>query len=60
MSKGTTIRHVRVSDDLWGAALVRADDEHTSVSEVWRELLQAWVDGRIALSNAKNTPQSED
>jgi hypothetical protein len=49
VSKGTTIRSVRVPDDLWDAALARSDKEATNVSEVWRELLQAWVDGRIQL-----------
>ena len=49
MSKGTTIRNVRVSDDLWGAALTRAEKEQTSVSEVLRDLLQAWVAGQITV-----------
>ena len=49
MSKGTTIRNVRVSDKLWGAALTQAEKEKTSVSEVLRDLLQAWVDGQITV-----------
>jgi hypothetical protein len=49
MSKGTTIRHVRVSDELWNAALTQAEKEQTSVSEVLRDLLQAWVAGQITV-----------
>jgi predicted HicB family RNase H-like nuclease len=41
---GTTLRNVRVPDELWDAALARAEDEGTNVSEVVRELLQEWVD----------------
>ena len=44
MPPGTTLRNVRVPDGLWDAALARADDEQTNVSEVVRELLQQWVD----------------
>jgi Arc/MetJ-type ribon-helix-helix transcriptional regulator len=44
MPPGTTLRNVRVPDELWDAALARAEDEHTNVSEVVRELLQEWVD----------------
>ena len=47
MSKGTTIRNVRVSDELWNAALALAEKKQTSVSEVLRDLLQAWVTGQI-------------
>ncbi len=49
MSRGTTLRNVRVPDNLWDAALSRAVKDETSVSEVLRELLQAWVDGRVEL-----------
>lgn len=44
MPPGTTLRNVRVSDDLWDAALRRAEQDNTTVSEVIRELLQQWVD----------------
>lgn len=44
MPPGTTLRNVRIPDQLWDAALARAQDEDTSVSEVIRELLQEWVD----------------
>jgi hypothetical protein len=50
VSRGTTLRNVRVSDDLWGAALRRAEEDQTTVSEALRTLLQAWVDGNIELS----------
>jgi predicted CopG family antitoxin len=44
MPAGTTLRNVRISDDLWDAALRRAEKDNISVSEVIRELLQQWVD----------------
>ena len=44
MPPGTTLRNVRVPDELWDAALARAENEHTNVSEVVRKLLQQWVD----------------
>jgi Arc/MetJ-type ribon-helix-helix transcriptional regulator len=44
MPPGTTLRNVRVPDELWDAALARAENEYTNVSEVVRELLQQWVD----------------
>ena len=43
MSRGTTIRNVRVPDDLWDAALARAEEQGTSVSEVIRQCLEAWI-----------------
>jgi predicted DNA binding CopG/RHH family protein len=41
---GTTLRNVRISEELWTAAQERAEREGTNVSEVMRELLQGWVD----------------
>jgi hypothetical protein len=49
MPPGTTLRNVRVPDDLWDAALRRAQADQTNVSEVLRDLLAAWVDGTITL-----------
>ena len=49
MSKGTTIRNVRVPDDLWGAALRYAEEQDTTVSDAIRLFLQAWVDGTITI-----------
>lgn len=43
MSKGTTIRNVRVSDELWDAALRCAKQENLTVSDVIRDSLQEWV-----------------
>lgn len=51
MSKGTTLRNVRVSDDLWQAAQERAEAEAMNVSEVIRALLQAWVDRQIDVTS---------
>jgi len=44
MPPGTTLRNVRIPDDLWDAALSRAQTEETTVSEVVRKLLKEWVD----------------
>lgn len=49
MPPGTTLRNVRVPDELWDAALARAEDEHTNVSEAVRALLTAWITGEISL-----------
>jgi predicted DNA-binding protein len=45
MSKGTTLRNVRVSDELWDRAKGKAEQEGRNLSEVIREALQAYVDG---------------
>ena len=44
MPPGTTLSNVLIPDELWDAALARAEDKQTNVSEVVRELLQEWVD----------------
>ena len=49
MSKGTTLRNVRVSDELWQSAQERADAQGMNVSEVIRALLEAWVRGDISV-----------
>lgn len=41
--RGTTLRNVRVDDNLWNAAKAKAEAEGRSVSEVVRELLERWV-----------------
>jgi hypothetical protein len=43
MSKGTTLRNVRIPDELWDAALAKAEAEGTNVSEVLRKYLERWV-----------------
>jgi predicted HicB family RNase H-like nuclease len=43
MSRGTTLRNVRIPDELWDAALRKAGEEGRSVSEVVREHLERWV-----------------
>jgi hypothetical protein len=50
MSRGTTLRNVRVSDELWTSAQQKADAEGLSVSEVIRSLLEAWVNGDISIT----------
>ena len=50
MSKGTTIRNVRVSDELWSAAKRHAEEQDTDVSDAIRVLLRAWIDGEIAIA----------
>lgn len=47
MSKGTTLRNVRVADDLWEAAKAKAASEGRDLSKVIREALQAYVEGGI-------------
>jgi len=49
MPPGTTLRNVRVPDELWDAALRRAQADQTNVSEAMRALLAGWVDGTITL-----------
>ena len=43
MSRGTTSRNVRIPDQLWGAALLRAEEKETTVSDAIREFLKEWV-----------------
>jgi len=45
MSKGTPIRNLRITDELWAAAVKKAAAENRQggVSEVMRELLTRWV-----------------
>lgn len=43
MPRGTTLRNIRIPDDLWDAVLRKADDEGRNASEVVREYLNAWV-----------------
>jgi hypothetical protein len=42
-SKGTPIRPVRVAEGLWAAALAKAGEENTTVSEHIREELERWT-----------------
>lgn len=49
MSKGTTLRNVRVPAELWDAALARARDDDTTLSEVIREALTTYVTTHDAL-----------
>lgn len=42
-SEATPIRTVRVSDELWQAALRKAQDEGANVSEVIREALRRYL-----------------
>ena len=43
MPPGTTLRNVRVPDDLWDAAGAKAQAEGTDRSDVIRRLLQQWL-----------------
>ena len=49
MSKGTTLRNVRVPDDLWGAALRAAQENNTDVSAAIRWFLTEWTRSNIVL-----------
>jgi hypothetical protein len=39
----TTLRNIRIPDDLWEAVLRKAEAEGRNASEVTRELLARWV-----------------
>ena len=43
MSAGTTLRNVRIPDELWEAAKAKAEAEGRTVSEVLRTYLERWV-----------------
>jgi hypothetical protein len=43
MPRGTTLRNIRIPDELWDAVLRKADDEGRNASEVIREYLARWV-----------------
>ena len=43
MPRGTTLRNVRVADDLWRRALDVAEDRGESVSDVMRAALERYV-----------------
>jgi hypothetical protein len=43
MPRGTTLRNVRIDDELWSAAKTKAAAEGSDVSTVLRELLGRWV-----------------
>ena len=49
MSQGTTLRNVRVPDDLWGAALRHAEKNDTTVSDAIRVFLKSWVEGTVII-----------
>lgn len=43
MPRGTTLRNIRIDDELWSAAKAKAQSEGRDVSTVVRELLGRWV-----------------
>lgn len=43
MSRGTTLRSIRINDELWEAVQDKAAAEDRNASEVVRELLAKWV-----------------
>lgn len=49
MSKGTTLRNVRVPDDLWDAALARAQRDETNLSEIIRQALARYIEDDVRL-----------
>lgn len=46
MSRGTRHRTIRIDDVLWTAATEAAEDEDSTVSEVIRDFLTAWLLGK--------------
>jgi hypothetical protein len=43
MPRGTTLRNIRIPDDLWDAVLRKSELEGRNASEVIREYLAGWV-----------------
>lgn len=43
MPPGTTLRAIRIPQDLWDAAQRKADETGTNVSEKVRQCLEEWV-----------------
>ncbi len=43
MPRGTTLRNIRIPDELWDAVLRKAELEGRNASEVVREYLTKWV-----------------
>lgn len=43
MPRGTTLRNIRIDDDLWEAAQAKAKAEGRNVSDVVRQYLTDWV-----------------
>lgn len=43
MSKGTTLRNVRIAEELWASAKAKAEAEGRTLSEVIREALERYV-----------------
>jgi len=43
MSRGTTLRNIRVDDDLWSAAMAKAEDRDETLSEAIRAFLRRYV-----------------
>ena len=43
MPRGTTLRNIRINDELWTAVQSKAADEGKTASEVVREYLEKWV-----------------
>jgi len=51
MPPGTTLRNVRINEQLWSDVNDKAQAENTNASEVIRTLLTAWVAGDIEISS---------
>ena len=51
----TRNRAVRVDDDLWAAAMERAQLEHRSLSSVIQTALRAYAEGRYHAQEPKHT-----
>lgn len=59
MSRGTTIRAVRVHDDPWAPALARARREGTTVTAVVVAALTAYARGDDAVTLTPPAPSQE-
>lgn len=47
MAPGTTLRNIRIGDELWQAAQAKAARDGVTLSDVIRDHLAAWVEGEV-------------
>lgn len=59
MARGTTLRNVRVAEDLWASARTLADERSESLSDVMRLALEQYVAGEFMLP-PRPTPASSE
>lgn len=58
MSRGTTSRAIRIGDDLWAAALAKADERSETVSEVVRRALELYAEDQHPTWGSEVSPKN--